>query len=78
MPREDAQDKGRRYLLEGRVVITHVDRHRAAAVVRGDGHLHHVTVRGPEWTCTCPARTRCSHQYAVGLVIAIDHPEGTP
>jgi uncharacterized Zn finger protein len=76
VPRENAQDKGKRYLLEGRVVIVHVDRDSAAAVVRGDGHLHHVAVHGPAWTCTCPARTRCSHQYAVGHVIAIDHPEG--
>lgn len=72
MPRENAQAKARRYLTEGRITLTHVDQHTARAVIRGDGSHHHVTVTGPTWTCTCPARTRCSHQIAVGLVIAID------
>ena len=78
MARENAAAKARRYLVEGRCIVTRVEPGRAAAIVRGDGQLHHVTVRGQTWTCTCPARTRCSHQIAVGLVIAIDLPEGTP
>lgn len=76
MARENAAAKARRYLSEGRVVLTRVDHDRAAAVVRGDGRLHHVSVRGPEWACTCEARSRCSHMIAVGLVVAVDYPEG--
>ena len=72
MSRESAASKARRYLAEGRVVLVHVERGHATAVVRGDGAMHHVTVRGASWTCTCPARTRCSHQQAVGLVVAVD------
>lgn len=75
MPRENAAQKARRLLAEGRVVITRVEPGRATAVVRGDGHLWHVTAEGPIWTCTCLARGRCSHLQAVGLVVAIDIPE---
>lgn len=78
MSREGAAAKARRYLVDGRVVVTHVTTGRASAVVRGDGHLWRVEARGPHWSCTCPARTRCSHQLAVGLVVAVDLPEGTP
>ncbi len=78
MPRESAATKARRYLTEGRVVIVHVERGRATAVVRGDGHLHHVTVHGAAWSCTCAARGRCSHQLAVGLVTAVDLADPPP
>ena len=75
MARESAATKARRYLTEGRVVVTRAEPNRAGAIVRGDGHLWHVTVNGPHWTCTCPCRQRCSHMQAVGLVTAIDYPE---
>lgn len=78
MPRENAAAKAARYLVAGRVVVTAVSPGRARAVVRGDGRLYRVTVNGPDWTCTCPARGRCSHQLAVGLVIATDIEQENP
>jgi uncharacterized Zn finger protein len=70
MPREDAASKARRYLLEGRLVVELVRADEVAAVVRGDGAQHRVTFFRNRWRCTCPSRGRCSHQLAVGLVVA--------
>lgn len=57
MTRENAAAKGRRYLLEGRVVVTEVNRHRVAASVRGDGHLYRAGWEHGRWSCACPARS---------------------
>ena len=43
MTRESADSKGRRYLLEGRVVIESAGPGWIAATVRGAGEYHHVT-----------------------------------
>jgi uncharacterized Zn finger protein len=72
--REDAATKARRILGEGRVILRSLDEPASAvfAEVRGDGLVHvvvHDIVRG--WWCSCPARGRCSHQLAVGLVVAL-------
>ncbi|MFN7148954.1 MAG: hypothetical protein ACK4V6_05690 [Microthrixaceae bacterium] len=75
MPREDARTKSLRLLQDGRLVVTLVDRDRVNAICRGDGALHHLTVRGPDWQCSCPARGRCSHLLALGAVVAVDIPE---
>ncbi len=68
--RENAQDKARRYLAEGRLIVRRVDGPYVLAYVRGDGVLHRVETHAEIGTCTCPARGRCSHLYAVGLVTA--------
>lgn len=68
--REDAQTKSRRLLVEGRVVITAVAGSHVEARVRGDGVIHDVTANGDAWSCSCPARGRCSHLLAVGHVVA--------
>jgi len=70
--REAADMKARRYLTEGRVLVTGVSGDTVNAVVRGDAALHRVHYdprRG--WRCTCPALGRCSHLQAVGLVVAV-------
>jgi hypothetical protein len=72
--RENAATKARRYLTEGRLVITHVSDRRALATCRGDGHVYRLTVNGDEWTCTCTARGRCSHLLALGSVVAVNEP----
>ncbi len=77
--RENAEDKGRRYLVEGHVIVTSVARSTVAASVRGDGVVHqvrHDSTRG--WSCTCPARGRCSHLLAVGLVIGLREHSAEP
>lgn len=71
--RENAAAKARRYLVEGRVLVERVDRHLVIATARGDGAVHRCTwtpARG--WSCSCPARGRCCHLLAVGLVTAVD------
>lgn len=68
-PRENFREKGRRYLIEGRVLIHAVTPHGVvAATVRGDSGLWKVTYTNT-WECTCPAKSRCSHVEAVSLVV---------
>lgn len=70
MTRENADAKARRYLVEGRVVIRQVGAGYVNADVRGDGAVWSVTYRRGGWYCPCPARGRCCHLLAVGLVTA--------
>ena len=71
MVRENAAVKARRYLAEGRVVLVRVTESTALARVRGDGEVHTVTANPKWWSCSCPAMSRCCHELAVGLVVAI-------
>ncbi|MGH3548075.1 MAG: hypothetical protein ACRDQU_08160 [Pseudonocardiaceae bacterium] len=69
MTRENAEARGRRYLVEGRLIISCVDGDLVRATCRGSGDVHdlgHDCARG--WWCSCPARTTCSHLHALGLV----------
>ena len=68
--RENAQAKARRLLSEGRLIVRRVDGPYVLAFVRGDGVMHRIESHGEIGTCTCPARGRCSHLLAVGLVTA--------
>jgi hypothetical protein len=70
--RENALNKGRRYVCEGRLVVRAVDDRNAHAECRGDGAIYKVGFTDGRWTCDCPALTRCSHQYALGLVTAFE------
>lgn len=72
MPRENAATKGKRYLCEGRVVLTTVTPDRVEARVRGDGVIYSTAWDRRGWWCTCPARGRCAHLLAVGHVVAVD------
>ena len=73
-PRENAAAKGRRYLAEGRLVVRAVDERAgtARAVCRGDGAVYALGRDGGGWFCSCPARSRCAHLVALGLVVALD------
>lgn len=76
MPRENAQEKGKRLLAEGRLIVTKVTGHaheRAAivAICRGDsGEVYSLgyDVEHEEWRCQCPARGKCAHLWALQLV----------
>jgi uncharacterized Zn finger protein len=70
MVRENAAAKAKRYLGEGRVILVHVSQGKVSARVRGDGAVWDVTFMNGQWVCTCPARSRCSHLIATGLVVA--------
>jgi uncharacterized Zn finger protein len=74
--RESAEAKGRRYLVEGRLRIHTVDGASVIASCRGSGEVHWQR-SGPTtgWHCSCPARGRCAHLIALGLVVAV---EGNP
>ena len=73
--RENAYSKARRYLIEGRVIVTQVYDGRVAARVRGDGHIYDAGFNAGAWACSCPASTdQCSHLRAIRLVTA---PEAT-
>jgi hypothetical protein len=71
MARENAATKARRYLCEGRLVVTEVDGETVHATCRGDGLIHSVEhTRRRGWRCSCPAATACSHILATRLVVA--------
>jgi hypothetical protein len=68
--RENARDRGRRLVAEGRLVLRRVNEREILAVCRGDsGQLHELGYHpsGGFW-CSCMARTQCGHLYALQLV----------
>lgn len=75
MAREHHVEKGRRYVAEGRLNVTHVSRSGIAASCRGSGTVYAVgwtPERG--WRCSCPAKTRCAHLFALMLTTVVsDH-----
>ncbi len=76
MPREDAQSKGRRYVLEGRVQVYRVDDRVVRATVRGQGEVYRCGFDpGDGWWCACPARTRCCHLVSLQLVVVAPLPQ---
>lgn len=70
MTRENAADKARRYLTEGRVIVTAAGDGFARARVRGDAAVHEVHDDSRGRICDCPARGLCCHLLAVGMVTA--------
>jgi hypothetical protein len=56
--------KARRFLAEGRVIVTLVDGRDVSAIVRGDSaEFYSVMHRSGYWSC--PALGRCSHVQAL-------------
>lgn len=72
MSRESAADKGRRLLVEGRLIIVRVDSTGYIhAQCRGDsGEVYDLGFdpENTQWRCTCKARGTCSHLVALQLV----------
>lgn len=56
--RETVDEKGRRYLTEGRL-----------ARCRGRGAEYALGLGVDGWYCGCPARGRCCHRVALELVV---------
>ncbi len=75
MTRENAQTKGRRYLAEGRLIVTVANSHAVSAICRGGGALYQLGFGRGGWACTCPAKSLCAHLVALQLVTA---PRGRP
>lgn len=80
MSRENAHDKSRRLLAEGRVTVLTVEDDLIVGAVRGDSAAVYRVGWNPAdgWTCTCPAVTaRCSHARALRLVtVVVRHVRG--
>lgn len=75
--RESAFDKSRRYLVEGRLVVTEVTASTVKARVRGQGSIHRTGYDDGRWACSCPAVTvQCAHIRALKLIVAVDIPAG--
>ena len=74
MNRESAEVKARRLLVEGRVIVEMAGPGYFTATVRGSGDVHVVTYGPGGWSCTCPARSSCSHLCAAALVAAPNPP----
>lgn len=70
MSRESAEAKASRYLSQGRLIISRVAPGEVDATCRGDGAVYRVGYRRGQWFCDCPARGRCAHLLALGLVVA--------
>ena len=66
--RESVEEKARRYLAEGRVVVELVSEDEICARCRGGGAIYKLGLEGGEWFCSCPARGRCAHLLALQLV----------
>ena len=65
---ENAAAKGRRYLIEGRLLVTHVDGYVIRARCRGSDTIYHLGYEWNRWHCDCPARGTCAHLHALQLV----------
>ena len=78
--REHPQAKAQRYLTEARVRVLFCDEENGVvtADVRGSG-ASYTTGRDDErgWWCSCPARGRCAHLHALGLICALEPREGS-
>ena len=68
MSRESVDAKARRYLAEGRVTVEYADAETVHATARGSDAVYLAGFSGGVWACDCPARGRCAHLVAVGLV----------
>ena len=70
--REPKQMKAIRLLVQGRLRVLRVDSEFIAAECRGDsGVVYSLGWRDQRWTCSCPARTDCSHLNALWAVCAV-------
>src|SRR5687768_7502559 len=68
MTRESVDAKGQRYLVQGRLILEHVDASLIRATCRGSGSVYVLGWNGGTWWCGCAARGRCSHLVALQLV----------
>jgi hypothetical protein len=77
--RESADQKARRYLVEGRLQVLEVGPSIVRATCRGDGQVYRLGWWRGRWGCTCPAactfRASCAHLLALRLVVV--EPRGT-
>jgi len=68
--RENAETRGKRYLVEGRLTVREVSSTRILATCRGTGSTWSLGFMNGVWFCECPARSRCSHLWSLLLVMS--------
>lgn len=72
---ENIEQKGRRYLTEGRLSVLTVNPQTGLVVARCKGSEDTYSLgydpRSRQWRCTCPAPRRCAHLIALRLVMDI-------
>jgi uncharacterized Zn finger protein len=66
--RENVDTKAKRYLVEARILVEHVDSTTVRARVRGGDGFYEVTGDDTGWRCSCPAQRTCCHLIATMLV----------
>ena len=70
--RNDKRTKAMRLLVTGRLRVLRLDAGFIAAECRGDsGHIYKLGWDGNLWTCSCPARSDCSHLNALWAVVSV-------
>ena len=74
--RETVEEKGRRYLAEGRLTVDVAFAGAVRARCRGTSDTYAITHdRSTGWLCDCPARRWCCHLSAAVLVTAPPVPQ---
>jgi hypothetical protein len=66
--RGNVETKGRAYLCDARLTVTHVNHREIRASCRGHGEVYQLGYHDGHWHCDCPARGRCAHLTALMLV----------
>ena len=76
MTTETIPVKRNRLLTEHRVYIRLCHPEHVVASVRGDTSVHDIDLTAGRWSCSCPARHRCSHLEAV-MSVTVPTPQPT-
>jgi hypothetical protein len=64
---ESLEDRAERYLLEGRLIVSFVDRGIIRAVCEGDRRLYELGYER-DWWCGCSNKGPCAHLIALQTV----------
>jgi hypothetical protein len=82
MTRESADQKARRYLVEGRLTVLELGPAIVRATCRGDGQLYRLGWWRGSWGCGCTAwrtfRRSCCHLAALRLVVTEPNGDAEP
>ena len=71
--KKDKRSKAARLLVTGRLRVFRVLHNYIAAECRGDsGEIYKLLWVDDRWSCSCPARTDCSHLNALWAVVAVN------
>ena len=72
MTAETMEAKARQLLVSGKVRVTWCSPGLVCGVVEGDHGVYDIDLHSGRWSCSCEARTTCSHLRAVWLVTVPD------